>query len=353
MKRVKRVREYMKEQEIDALLINSYENRRYLSGFTGSNGYLIVSNDDAYLITDMRYTEQAAQQSPQYTLLTQEPDVNLMIGELLVQRGYKKVAFESMQMTYHQFNAIRQYSKNIEWAPLQDDFLEFRAIKDEEEIDSIRKAVQIADQTILDVYKIIKPGISEIEIAMELEYRMKKYGSEGPTFGTIVAAGKRSSLPHATPTHQVVKENDMIVIDFGARHNGYMSDITRTIWVGEPEERMVELYRLVLKALEVAVGGVKPGVSCAELDQLARDVFLEAGLEKYSLRGLGHGVGLQIHEYPRVVIQQSTLLEEGMVFTIEPGLYVPDVGGVRIEDIVLVTETGCEVLTQCPRTLSV
>lgn len=353
MERIERIRDYLIEQELDAILVSSYENRRYLSGFTGSSGYLLISRELNLLITDLRYVEQAGYESPGYEIVTHAKDPFATIGEIMRKQNLKRVAFESMHLTYDQFQQLSKHSDSTKWVPLKGDFLEFRAIKDEEEIKYITKAIDIAERSLADLCKLIKPGMSELEIAIELEYRMKRYGSEGPSFPTIVASGQRSSLPHAKPTSQKIAVNDMITIDFGAIWNGYMCDITRTVLVGEPEWRMQEILNLVLSALEAALSGVKPGVTCAELDRLARDIFVDAGLEEYTLKGLGHGVGLQIHEYPRVVINQETVLEEGMIFTVEPGVYIPHYGGVRIEDMVCVTESGCQLLTKIPRVIRI
>lgn len=348
MQRIGGLKKYLKENKIQGFFVSSYENRRYFSGFTGSNGYLLITEEEQILITDQRYTEQGEQQAPGYTVVTHGLDPFKTIKKTLEGVGVESLGFESRHVTDFLLRNLKQNLPGIEWIPTVDVGKRMRAIKDEDEIVKLKRAVYLADEALKDVLPCIRPGVTEREVAIELEYRLARMGSEGPAFGTIVASGIRSSLPHGQPTGKVIEDGDMVVIDFAGRYEGYLSDITRTIWVGEPEKEMVKMYHLVEKALQAAKEGLRVGVTCGELDTLARDVFMEAGLEQYSLRGLGHGVGLEIHEYPRVVMDSEETIMSNMVFTIEPGLYVPEKGGVRLEDIVWVQETGYEVLTQAP-----
>jgi len=248
---------------------------------------------------------------------------------------------------------INKKIKNINWIPTEDVIKKIRAVKSEEEIKNIKKAVEIADKSMKKLLEVIKPNITEKEIKIKLEYILAQNGSERPAFGTIVTSGKRTSLAHGKATERKLKEEDLVLIDFGACHKGYMSDMTRTIILGERSEKIKEIYNYVLEALNKAIDFIEPGVTCKEVDKVARDVFKKYGLEKYSLRGLGHGVGLEIHEYPRVVMNNDDLIKENMVFTIEPGLYIPDTGGVRIEDIIVVRNNKCEVLTKTPRIIKI
>lgn len=350
---INKVKEYIKDKNVDAFFVTALENVRYLSGFTGSNGYLIISQEQLTLITDQRYTEQAEKEAAHFKILTHGLDPFSKIKKAIEELKINTIAFESKNISNYQFRNLNEKINNIEWIPTEDVIKNIRAIKSEEEIENIKKAVKIADESMEKLLKVIKPNITEKELKIELEYILAKNGSESPAFGTIVTSGKRTSLAHGKATDRKLKEDDLVLIDFGACYEGYMSDMTRTIILGERSDKMKKIYNYVLEALKKAVDFVKPGVTCNEVDKAARDVFEKYGLEKYSLRGLGHGVGLEIHEYPRVVMDNDDLIKENMVFTIEPGLYIPDIGGVRIEDIVVVRENKCEVLTKTPRVITI
>lgn len=353
MNRIKKVRNFLSEENIEGIFVSSYENRRYLSGFTGSNGYLIITQDLLLLITDPRYTEQAEKEAPDFKVITHGLNAFETIKKSIQEIKINRLGFETKEITDYQIRSIKDILPEILWFPIEDFGIRDRAVKDEEEIKYIKKAVEIADCAMVKLKEIIKPKMTEKQIAAELGYLLAKEGSDGPAFGTIVASGKRSSLPHGTPSEKPVENGEMIVIDYGACYKGYMSDITRTIWVGEQEDRMIEIFNIVLQAQLAAINVIKPGISCKDIDMAHRKVFIENNVEQYSLRGLGHGVGLQIHEYPRVVMNNEEKIEEGMIFTVEPGIYIPDFGGVRTEDVVLVTSSGCQVLTKCPRIIKV
>jgi Xaa-Pro aminopeptidase len=352
-KRIQRVREWLNEKGLDGVYITSAENRTYFSGFTGSNGHLFITLTEMLLITDARYTEQAEQQVVDFHVLTHGLHAMLTIKAAVESLQVRKLGYETDHMTDADVRTLRLELPGVEWLPTEDCGLKFRSVKDAEELSHIRTAIHIADQTILKLVQLMKPGMTEREIQIELEYLLAKAGSENPAFGTIVASGKRSSLPHGTVTDKRIEPGEMVVIDFGAVFKGYRSDLTRTVWVGVPEPEILHVFHIVLKAQEAAIRVIKPGMTGGEIDRAHREVFIEAGMEPYSLRGLGHGVGLQIHELPRIVMDHAETVEPGMVFTVEPGLYIPDVGGVRTEDIVLVTSDGCEVLTRCPKILQV
>ncbi len=351
--RIKKLQEYIRKNGYDAFFVSSYENWRYFSGFTGSNAYLLITENQQLLVTDQRYTEQAEKQAQGFEIITHGLDPFETLQKVFSRLDLQKVAFESRKITDFQLRNLRKQLPEIDWQPTVDVGKNLRAVKDEAEIKSLIKAVDIADEALEGLLPFIKPGMTEKAVAVELEYLLAKSGSEPPAFGTIVASGLRSSLPHGKPTAKEIEKGDFIVIDFAGRWNGYMSDITRTIRVGEPRPDLVEIFGLVEKAIDTAIAGVKPGVDCNFLDKLARDVFVEADLEQYSLRGLGHGVGLEIHEYPRVVMDSKEIIQENMVFTVEPGLYLPEKGGVRLEDIVRVTANGCEILTRSPRVIKI
>ncbi|MDG0811440.1 M24 family metallopeptidase [Cohnella rhizosphaerae] len=353
MERIARLRELLADRELDGVYIASPENRAYYSGFAGSNGHLLLTARHAVLITDPRYTEQAEQEAPGWRIVTHGLDAMPTLRETLLAMGIVRIGYETNKLSDAEAARLRRDVPEAAWVPLEDYGLAHRAVKDEAEIGLIRRAVQIADRAIAKLVPRLAPGMTEREIQIELEYLMAKEGSEGPAFGTIVASGKRASLPHGSATDKPIRGGEMVVVDFGAICGGYRSDITRTLWVGVPEPDILAIFHLVLRALEAAIAAVRPGMTCGALDRVARDVFAEARMEAFSLRGLGHGVGLHIHELPRVVMGADAIIEPGMVFTVEPGLYVPDVGGVRIEDIVRVTDDGCEVLTRSPRLLQI
>lgn len=348
-----KIRKYISEKNIDGMLITSYENRRYVTDFTGSNGYVIITQQKAIIITDSRYTEQAQKEAKGFEIVTYNLDVLSTLKSVLMELNIKNIGYETKKLSDYDITRLRANIDTISWIPLDNFILGYRSIKNEMEIEKIRRAVDIADSTINELCKFIKPGMTEKEVAVELEYLMAKKGSEVSAFGTIVASGKRSSLPHGSPTNKKIEKGDMVVIDFGACYEGYMSDITRTIWVGEPDPKMFVIFNIVLESQEAAINCIRPGIKTGDIDKVHREIFIKHGLEQYSLRGLGHGVGLEIHELPRIIMGGEEEIREGMVFTIEPGLYIPDLGGVRIEDIVYVKQDGCEVLTKSPKVLQV
>lgn len=341
--------QWMDKEKLDAFLIISAANRRYFSGFTGSNGYLIITKNESILITDQRYTEQAALQAPGFTIVTHGIDAFGTCAEVLEKVNPNRIGYETKRITDFHFRKWQGLQSNIAWIPTEDVGMKLRAVKEPNEIEWIKKSIAIAEKAFLETMKWISIGVTEREIMVELEYQMKKLGSDGVAFDTIVASGKRSSLPHGYPTDKKIELGDPIVIDFGAVYQGYMSDITRTIWVGEPDQEHQMLFDQVLEAQEAAVLAIKPGMTGMEIDQVHRDVFLRHEIEAYSLRGLGHGVGLEIHEEPRVVMKNTDVIEENMIFTVEPGIYIPDFGGIRTEDMVLVTKEGARVLTSLPK----
>jgi len=351
MKRLEKIRGFIGEKGIDAYFIQSLNNLRYFSGFTGSNGYLLITAEKAVLITDQRYSEQARQEAAGWEVIVHGLDPFSTIAEAIRQLGVATIGYESKEITDFQITALREGVRGVEWIPFVDVCIGLRSVKEECEVASIQTSLKIAEDALEKLLPSIRPGVSEREIAIELEIFMRKLGSEAPAFDTIVASGTHSALPHAKPTDRTIEKNDVIVIDFGATWKGYRSDITRTIIVGELEPPLQKIFDCVHLALEQAVAGIKPGSTCHEIDKLARDVFVAADLEAYSLRGLGHGVGLDIHEFPRVVMNNPARIEPGMLFTVEPGVYVPNVGGVRIEDMVVVTDEGCRVLTRSPRVI--
>ena len=340
--RLATLRHDMKQLNLDAMYISSPENVRYFSGFSGENGHLIITQDGNVLLTDGRCTEQAE--------LETDFTVVLLTGKLscaLAERTKNlRVGYESGFLSDDTARTLRAAADTTEWVPLSNFGLSARSVKEEAEIANIRRACAIADAAFSELLPLIKPGISERDLRRELEYRMDKLGSERPAFPTIVACGERASLPHATPTGQTISENDLITFDFGAVFGGYCSDITRTVMLGTPA--LAHVFELVLSVQAQVLEQVRPGISCGELDAYQCALFAEAGMSEYVVHSLGHGVGLEIHENPRVSKNSETRLVAGMIITVEPGLYLPGKGGVRTEDTVLVTENGFEKLTNTP-----
>jgi len=338
---------------IDSLLSLRPENRSYLSGFSGSAGWLAVTPDRAYLLTDSRYVEQAGQEAPDCTVVQHGRQIIDTLREVLHDAGVKRLGFEKDCVTYQQYEALREKLDGIELVPCAGLVEKLRQVKDGIELGLIEAAVRIADQAYAAVKTIIRPGRTEKEIAVELEYRMKQLGSERNSFDPIVASGPRSSLPHGQPTERVVSRGEAVKMDFGAMFGGYCSDLTRTVYLGEASARQKEVYAIVLEAQLTAIAAIKPGVRGGDVDTAARQLIAAHGYGEYFGHGLGHSVGRYIHEEPRLTAGSEDILVPGNVVTVEPGIYLPGWGGVRTEDMVVVTDTGCRILTTAPKELTV
>lgn len=330
---------------LDALLISTPANVRYLSGFTApKDGQVIVGQSGAILLTDGRYTVQAQQESRLPVRIAGREERPQVYAGLLGGR----IGFEAAGLTYAQLETLRQQAPG-EWVPTYGLIEQYRVRKSPEEIGHIRAAAQLADRALAHILPFLKPGAREIDIALGLEFFLRKNGSEGVAFDTAVVSGPRTAMPHGSPSQRVLGPGDLVTLDFGAVVGGYCSDMTRTVGIGAVSQELKRMYRAVLEAQERALEAVGPGRIGKELDALARQVLEEKGYGPYFSHGLGHGVGLLIHEAPGLNKISEDTLEPGMVITIEPGVYIPDVGGVRIEDLVLVTEGGYEVLSQAPK----
>ena len=352
--RLDRLREKLEEKNLDAFLVSTAENRRYVSGFAGSAGYLVISRDKAFLATDFRYTEQAAQQSPHFEVMKSGRDWSWLV-ELLSGHQFPKIGFESQDMTVE---AFRQLSTSLKELPsahrptlvaAPGTVESLRTVKDQQELALLQRAIDVADIAMEAVSTTIEPGETEIQVAWRLEKAMRESGADSLSFDTIVAAGPNGAMPHHRPTDRPIAIGEPVVIDMGARVGGYCSDITRTICVGEPDDRFRATYDIVLGAQLTAIATVRAGMSGEEADNLSRVVIAEAGHGEDFGHSLGHGVGLVVHEYPGVGPKSNHLLQEGMVFTIEPGIYLSGWGGVRIEDVVLLGNEGAKVLSKAAK----
>ncbi|MFP3974862.1 MAG: aminopeptidase P family protein [Chloroflexota bacterium] len=355
--RLKQLRDLLPERELDAILISQPANRRYLSGFTGSDGYLLISQDNAILATDFRYREQSREQAPHFSTfeIKSASGGSDWFPQLIAETGVKRLGLESDGLTlaeYHQLvKAARKLSPKSRprLLPAQGTVESLRAIKDKEELDSMRKAAALADTAEEHARSVLRRGMTEKELAWGLERFMREKGSESIPFDIIVASGPNSALPHAQPSERPIQEGEPVVIDLGARVNGYCSDMTRTIWVDEPNDMLKTIYNIVYEAQRAAIKGVRAGMSADEADRLARNVITDAGYGEAFGHSLGHGVGLDPHEQPRLGPNSQDTLADGMVFTIEPGVYVEGWGGVRIEDMILLEEGKPQSLTKASK----
>ena len=344
--RLKIFRNKLKDLKIDGALITKRENYMYLSGFSGTSANLLITDKKAYLLTDFRYVEQAAKQAPLFEIVQHKSDILDTIFEIVNSEGIKKLGFEDQSVTFNQYKGYADKMKNTELFSIGSAVDDLRAIKDEQEIEIIDKAVQIADAAFEHVLTMIKPGITELDVAVELEYKMKKLGASGASFETIVASGIRSSMPHGIASEKKLELGDTITMDFGAMYNHYCSDMTRTVFLGQPKEEMLNIYTIVLNAQLTSERGAIRGRTGKEVDKLARDIIYGNGYEGKFGHGLGHGVGLEIHESPRLSIGGERILENNMAVTIEPGIYVEGLGGVRIEDTIIIKDDNPMVLTK-------
>lgn len=339
------------ELKIDALFISSPPNIRYLTGFTGSNGMLLLERDRAVFLTDPRYRIQAAQQVSCPSQVGSGPLLPRIIG-LIKRRRIPRLGVERNRIGFEQYDYLRSelpVGASIE--PVNGVVERLRMVKSESEIALIRQSVATNSRAFEAAAAALKPGKREFEVAAELDFRMRKFGAEAQAFDTIVTSGERSALPHARPTDTAIAANQLVLVDAGAIQTGYASDMTRMLYLGSPSRRLKELYRTVLEAQLAAIDAVRPGISAGRVDRAARDVFKLAGLDKSFVHSTGHGLGLEIHEPPRIGRKDKMRLEKGMTITIEPGVYIEGFCGIRIEDTVLVTASGCEVLTPTSKDL--
>ncbi|MFQ5646938.1 MAG: aminopeptidase P family protein [bacterium] len=355
--RLKPVREKLKKWENPVFLVSGRENIRFLSGFTGSSGQLLISSESAWLLSDFRYRTQAAEELFPGIVFVEGPRFPDKLKELLSEIRPVNLLFESCHSSYADFQKLETVLRELDGVSItlqgQEALVEqIRLSKSEEELAFIKKAVKIAEEAFKEVFPLIRPGARESEIALSLEYEIKKRGGK-PAFDTIVASGINGAKPHAGATYKKLVAGDLVVIDWGARYKGYCSDMSRTISLGRPAGKGKEIFQTVLSAQARAIKAVRPGIACAEVDGGARNYIKDRGYGEFFGHGTGHGVGLEIHEQPTVSSQSKTSLEQGMVFTVEPGIYLPDYGGVRIEDMVAVTAEGCQTLTSLPREIVV
>ncbi|MCI0889579.1 MAG: aminopeptidase P family protein [Chloroflexi bacterium] len=361
--RIERLRRKLVEHKLDALFVISPEtasptNRRYLSGFTGTSAYLLITADDVVLATDSRYWEQAERQAPECRILRAIGGFDKWLPELLAGQGGKRIAFEGAHITYQTHRAIR---KEIQKLPESErpklvatvNLVEgLRLIKEPEEIAAIQAAIDIGDAAFAAVAERIEPGWTEKQVAWEIEKYVREHGGDAVSFPTIVGGGPWGAMAHAFPRDEALKKGEGVVIDMGVTLDGYNSDLTRTIFLGEPDDTFKKVYDIVFAAQQTAIELVEEGMTGEDAHMLAHNVIDEAGYGDNFGHGLGHGIGMQVHEGPRVAKTSKDKLRDGMVFTIEPGIYLTEWGGVRIEDIVVMEEGKARVMSHAPKLIT-
>ncbi|MDI6740431.1 MAG: aminopeptidase P family protein [Candidatus Edwardsbacteria bacterium] len=342
-KRVAAARKRISDQGLDALLVSHPVNIRYLCGYSGSAGLLLVAPKKNFFLTDFRYQEQIKREVKATQRVVIKKDLYSDLLELPGIRDNRRIGFESQHLTYDRYDFLRKNLKAVK--PADGVVEQLRTVKQPDEIRKIAAAARIADQAFSMIIKEIKPGMTELAIAARLDYLLMTLGASGSSFDTIVGSGPNGALPHVKPGERRVRKGDFIVLDFGAFHQGYCSDMTRTVVLGKPTARHKEVYGVVLRAQAAGLAAVKADVSGKAADGAARRVIERAGYGRFFGHGLGHGVGMEVHEWPRLGRLSGDTLQAGNVVTVEPGIYLPGWGGVRIEDLVVVTKTGNRILT--------
>ena len=348
-----RLRKAFKSTGIDALLVTDFTNVTYLTGFTGDDSYLLVRRDGEIILSDPRYTTQLGEECPGVDLLIRPPGVTMLqaVAKSLREGKIGRLGIEGDSMTVGLRDRIAEKLPRMEVIPTSGMVELLRQIKDKYEIARLRVAVTQAEKAFEAMRSWLRPETTEKEAADELEHQCRLFGAKDAAFPTIVAVGARAALPHATPTQKRIGEGDFVLVDWGANEGLYRSDLTRVLVSGRISPKFERIYHVVLEAQARAIAVIKPGVVAHDVDNIARSFIADAGFGRRFRHGLGHGLGLLVHEAPRFAVKNQTVLKPGMVVTVEPGIYLPDWGGIRIEDDVLVTRTGCEVLTHVPKRL--
>ena len=347
------IRTVMEEKGLDAILLSDGYNMRYNSGFAGATGYLYLTKDRNVLLTDSRYTTQAKQEAENFEILEVKSgsEYGKRIGQLMSEGKVFRIGFEDLHMICADFAELKDNCPEAEWVGLGQRVNDLRCVKEEWELERIARAEEIGDLAFERILKELRSGVTELSIAAKLDYYMRELGAEGNSFDTIVASGVNSAMPHAVPTEKKLEKGDFVTMDFGCRYQGYCSDMTRTVVIGKAQEKQREIYHIVLEAQLAALQELKAGKTGAEVDAVARSIIEKAGYGAYFGHGLGHSVGLFIHEEPRLSPKCGTILNCNVTMTVEPGIYLPGYGGVRIEDLVVIKDGGCRNLTHSPKEL--
>ncbi|MDA1474881.1 M24 family metallopeptidase [Bacillus changyiensis] len=349
--KLKKLRELFCGLGIEGLLVTSQVNLQYMTGFTGSSGLAVISEDRAVFITDFRYTEQAKRQVNGFEIIEHTRGMSATAVDVIKEMGLKKIGFEQDKMTYGMYANYKNALGAVELVPVSRSVERLRLIKSSEEIKILKEAAKIADAAFSHILTVIKPGMTEISIANELEFYMRSQGADHSSFDMIVASGLRSSLPHGVASSKTVEKGDFVTLDFGAYYKGYCSDITRTIAVGEPSDQLKNIYQIVFEAQMIGMTNIKPGITGRQADAYTRDHITSKGYGDYFGHSTGHGLGMEVHESPALSVRSDQTLDKGMVVTVEPGIYIPGTGGVRIEDDIVLTDEGNESLTHSAKHL--
>lgn len=349
--RLEKLRRILLSKELDALILRCPENIYYFSGFRGSEGLLLVSMDESILVTDFRYMTYAKEELKGIKVLEKTKEKNPVYA-IIEESNFKRVGFEAMHTPFSVYSEWKERIKGVELLPLGNEIEKIRGIKEPGELDLMLRAVSIAEEALIEVLDNLKPGRTEKEIAIEIDLAMMRKGAESPSFETIVASGERSALPHARPSDKVLKSDEVVIIDFGAKYEGYCSDETVTVFLGEPPPLIRRLREIVSEAKNMALLAIRDGVEARTIDSIVRSFIEKEGFGAYFGHGTGHGIGLSVHELPSINETSDGILESQMVVTIEPGIYIPKVGGVRLEDMVLVGEGHSTVLTKLNKELN-
>ena len=351
--RQENVRKVIESCRLEAILFTGLENIRYLSGFTGSDGAFLLTPKEACFLTDSRYWTQADEEVKGSRIVHYKKKMEGIVS-LLLELKLARIGFESnfLPFSFYRF-LLGKLPKEAALLPLEEELKNLRAVKDSEEMGSIRGAIEIASNSFRHMMEKLREGVSESEVAREMEFSMRRSGSETTGFDIIVASGRRAALPHGKASEKRIERGDFVLIDFGSTFQGYHSDQTRTLVCGKPSPEQEKVYRTVKEAHDKAIEKVRPGIPFHEVDDAARNHIRDCGYGEYFGHGTGHGIGLAVHEDPAVNWENKSVVQEGMVFTVEPGIYIPDWGGVRIEDMVLVTPQGADILTPLPTDLKV
>ena len=349
-RRLARLRQSLEKLELDGIIIDRRENIYYLSGFTGgADGHLLITAEEALLFTDSRYTEQAARESPDWVLIEEKPP----LGKALQEKAgrYRKIGLEDT-VSYRFYREMNE-KLGESLVPVSGIIEELRIIKEPEELDHLRQAATIGSEVFADLLTTIQPGMTEKAVADLIISGLRQRGAEKESFDPIAVSGLNAALPHGMPGERILQKGDMLTLDYGGFYRGYAGDMTRTVAIGQADEVLRDRYNKLLDAQQYGVELVRAGVSCADLDRQVRNRLGNYGLDQYFGHGSGHGIGLEVHEMPHVSSRSQRVLEPGMVITIEPGVYIPGWGGIRIEDSVIVNDHGCEIITNSPKQLIV
>ncbi|AQS53305.1 Aminopeptidase YpdF [Jeotgalibaca dankookensis] len=350
MTRLSKLQAVLKEEKMDAILVTSPYNLRYISNFTGTTGLAVVTQEKAYFVTDFRYTKQAADQAKGFTIVRNAGPIFKEVEKIVDENKIETLGFEDAFVSFRDYDELESMLAS-DLVPASGYIEELRQVKDEEEIQLIKDACAISDAAFTYILDHIKPGISEIEIANKLDFFMREKGASGVSFETIVASGYRSAMPHGVASDKLIEQGDFVTLDFGCYYKGYVSDMTRTVSVGQPDPKLKEIYDIVLQAQLRVNEQAKAGMTGIEVDAIARDYITKKGYGENFGHSNGHGIGLEIHEGPNTSMKSPHVLVENNVITNEPGIYIDGLGGVRIEDDLLITKDGNEVLTFSPKEL--